>query len=354
MKFRLLSLLICVWLLTNCSTSPTPVPVPEPTSSPSPTSTPAPTDVALNPPTATENAYGLNIVAGFDATARVLTIYGITPAATVMIGGTPLLPPPTAIATDTPEPTSTPPPSATRPPPVVIPRPTAVPTTLITQASLRGKIVFKSSRDGGFFPNRFSYYSMNADGTGVVMLDFKTMDPLYVQMQSREGYSPDGSQIVLGERRCFFGTCALYILDTTLDAALINSNNDISHGQWITYKGFQAKDPVWSPTGNYVVFASNHEQPSGQGCVRTVNIFKGAPTQKPTIRRLTQFCAGSNGGHPSFSPDGSEATFWSEDSGLHQIYVLSVGADDGFDFRLANPHIITDHQSDDWDPLWVK
>jgi hypothetical protein len=31
-----------------------------------------------------------------------------------------------------------------------------------------------------------------------------------------------------------------------------------------------------------------------------------------------------------------------------------VGADDNFDYRSSNPHIISDQQADDWDPLWVK
>jgi hypothetical protein len=89
--------------------------------------------------------------------------------------------------------------------------------------------------------------------------------------------------------------------------------------------------------------------------VPTVNIFKGTPTQNPTIRRLTQFCGGANAGRPSFSGNGSQLTFWSEFPGpLKQIYVLTVGASNDFDYRFSNPHIISDGKSNDWDPLWVK
>jgi hypothetical protein len=318
------------------------------------TSTAAPTVPAAALPTSTPNLFGLNIVAQYDATSQVLTIYGITPGATIVLGGTPLLAPPTATATETPAPTDTPLPTNTPVPQVFVPRPTLIPTVPITAASLRGKIIFKTARDGGVYPSVFAYYLMNPDGSGVKKLDFNATNNLYISLLGREGLSADGSQVVLGERHCYYGTCALYILNTALDAALINSNDDISHGQWIAFKGFQSKDPVWSPADNYVAFASNHEQPTGQGCLRTVNIFKGAPTQKPTIRRLTSFCSGSNAGHPSFSPDGSQLTFWSEDSGSRQVYVMDVGPDDSFDYRLSNPHIISDHQSDDWDPLWVK
>ncbi len=299
----------------------------------------------------------MNIVASFDATKQVLTIYGTTPGATIVLGGTPLLPPPTATATNTPAPTDTPLPTNTRVPQVVAPSATAVPPPPPVNAeTLRGKIVFKSTRDGGFFPNNFQYYAMNPDGSGVQKLDFNAANPIYISLQSREGVSPDGKRVVLGERRCWGGgsTCTLYILDSVLDATLINSNDDISHGEWFSNRGFQAKDPVWSPASNYIAFASNHDQPSGEGCLRTQNIFKAAPVQKPTVRRLTSFCSGGNTGHPSFNSSGGQLVFWSEDSGLRQIYLLDVGADDNFDSRFSNPHIISNRQFDDWDPLWIK
>jgi WD40-like Beta Propeller Repeat len=360
MKLRSMFLLACVFLLANCSATPTPQPTAVATTAPTATATSTPSPA----PSATANAFGLNIVAAFDPTRRVLTIYGITPGATIVMGGTPLLPPPPPPATDTPTLTSasaptdtnTPAPTSTPPPRVVVPQPTRTPAVQVSAAALHGKIIFKSARDGGAYPSSFAYYVMNPDGSNVQKLDFNATNSLYISLQGLEGFSPDRGRVVLGERRCYGGgyTCALYILDTQLDAALINSNDDISHGQWFSNKGFQAKDPVWSPAGNYIAFASNHEQPQGQGCIRTQNIFKGTPTQNPTIRRLTTFCAGSNGGHPSFSPDGAQLTFWDEDSGMKQIYLLDVGADDTWDYRFANPRIIDDHQSDDWDPLWVK
>lgn len=359
MRFRFLVFLVCGLLLSNCSSNSTPISRAEPSPTLTQTTTELPTTVAIAVPSATPNVLGLNIVAQFDATARVLTIYGITPGATIVYAGTPLLPPPPPTQTNTPAPTETSSPTSTPPPRVVVPRPTLAPTVPITAAALRGRIVFKSSRDGGSYPVSYAFYSMNPDGTGVQRLDLKSMNSLYIQLQSREGVSPDGSQVALGERHCYSSAnCAVYILDTTLDARLINSSEDISHGQWFPpagsggYKGYQSKDPVWSPAGSYIVFASNNEIDAG--CIRTTNIYKGPPTQKPTIRRLSQFCSGSDAGHPSFNADGSKVVFWSQDTGLHQIYMLDVGSDDSFDYRFANPRKITDGKWDDWDPLWVK
>ncbi len=301
---------------------------------------------------------GLNIVAAFDPTSQVLTIYGTTPGATVVLGGTPLLPPPTPTETATLPPTETPMPTNTLAPVAYAPRPTRTPQPpAVTADTLRGKIMFKTTRDGGAYPTSFAFYAMNPDGSGLQRLDYAAAQSLYISLSSREGYSPDGKKVVLGERRCWGGgmTCSIYILDTEMDKALINSSDDISHGEFVQNKGFQAKDPVWSPTGQYIVFVSNNE--SGPGCIKSLNIFKASTTTRPVIKRMTSgsdFCAGGMVGHPSFNGNGAQVAFWSEGSGMKQIYILDVGADDNFDWRLSNPHMISNHQSDDWDPLWVK
>ncbi len=92
-------------------------------------------------------------VAQYDPTKQVLTIYGTTPGATIVYNGTPLVPPPTATPTNTPPPSATPTITETPKPVVVAPRPTQPPAPQISEAALRGKIVFKSTRDGGDYPN---------------------------------------------------------------------------------------------------------------------------------------------------------------------------------------------------------
>jgi hypothetical protein len=278
-----------------------------------------------------------------------------------MLGGTPLLPPPTGTATNTLPPTGTPVPTVTPRPVVIAPRPTAVPPAPVTAAALRGKIIFKTARDGGVYPSVFAYYAMNPDGSGLQRLDLNAATALVNQLSSEstgvENLEPGGAHRVFGERHCYgYGTCSIYILDTVLNADQINSSEDISVGPFFSQSGFIAKSPVWSPAGNYIAFVYNNAGsiPTKQGCLKTNNIFKAAPISNSKKIPLTGFCSGSNGDHPSFSPDGSRLTFWSEDSGMTQIYIVDVGGDDSIGYPASNPQIISDHHADDWDPLWVK
>lgn len=310
-------------------------------------------------PSPTLNALGLVIIAQLDPTRQVLTIYGVTPAATVVMGGTPLPLPPSPTPTFTPIPTDTATPTLTPSvTPTRGPRPPTATPIVYTRQALRGRILFKSSRDGGSFfrPTR---WIINPDGTGLQKLEYEAAERLAIELESPstgvENVDPTGQRRVFGERRCYGAgqTCSLYILDTVLDAELINSDRDISQGIWFTQRFIQAKDPVWSPIGNYIAFVSNHDP--GSECVRKAsNIYKGTPNQNPVIRRLTHFCSGENVGHPSFSPDGSQLVFWADHNGVRQLFIVEVGSTDDFDYRFTQERRITDGQSDDWDPVWIK
>lgn len=317
----------------------------------------APTQVALAP-TATPNSQGAVIIAELDPTRQVLVIYGVTPAVTVVLGGTPLPLPPSPTPTFTPLPTLTEAPTLTPSvTPTRGPRPPTKTPIAYSRGALVGKILFKSSRNGGsaFRPN---WFMMNADGTGVQQLDNAAAEAFAISLESQaygiENVEPGGARRVFGERRCpGVGTCLLYILDTALDAGLINSSDDISKGQWFGSRNAVAKDPVWSPTGQYIAFASNHDP--GDTCVRkSMNIFKATPNQNPTVRRLTEFCAGGNVAHPSFNGDGSKLVFYADTDGLRQLYVVDVGANDSIDFAQVQEQKISDGTQNDWDPIWVK
>lgn len=287
---------------------------------------------------------GPNFIAIWDPVRQVLIIYATTPGATIAIAGTPLPSNNNANA-----------PVKAAPTPL---RPTAKPTatrtaTPLTVEQLKGKIVYKSDRDGA----PFNYYSINPDGSDLQKLDKAATEALINPLQAREGLSPDGSKIVLGERRCGYQiglyTCALYVLDTTLNADEIYSGREPSQGIWFTQNKVKAKAPVWSPRGDYILFVSNHETPPG--CRPTANLFKGTPTQKPVIRRLTEFCAGADTDHPSVSPDGSQVVFASQfPTGNMELFIVDVGADDSFDFRSTSPRLITPGNFKAWDPLWIK
>lgn len=353
--------LASVFFVIGCTATPTAAPTVEivPTNPPPPlaaTNTTAP-QVALAP-TATPNSQGAVIIAQLDATRQVLVIYGVTPGVTVVMGGTPLpLPPPptptfTPLPTQTKAPTLTPSVTSTRGP-----RPPTQTPIAYSRGALVGKILFKSSRNGGslFRPN---WFMMNADGTNIQQLDNAAAEAFAISLESQaygiENVEPGGARRVFGERRCpGVGTCLLYILDTALDAGLINSSEDISKGQWFGSRNAVAKDPVWSPTGQYIAFASNHDP--GDTCVRkSMNIFKGTPNQNPEVRRLTDFCAGGNVAHPSFNGDGSKLVFYADADGLRQVFIVDVGADDSIDYAQVQEQKISDGQANDWDPVWVK
>jgi len=232
------------------------------------------------------------------------------------------------------------------------PTPTAFP---LDPAALRGKIIFKSTRDGGSYPNEYLYYAMNPDGTGIERLDTTQTRALLTVIQGLEGFSPDRTKVAMGDRACgsyYENTCQLYILDASDNANMIFSDNEPSEGLWFGQPNVRAKEPVWSPRGTFIAFASNHEVPAG--CRKTSNIFVGTPKQNAVIRRLTAYCAGADTGRPSFNPDGSELVYWTQFPGPNRdLYIVDVGEDTSFDWRSTTPKRIT-FEGDNWDPLWVK
>lgn len=334
-----------------CAATPTPPPsIIQATPAPSETITTAPTGTAAPAPTSTPNLFGINIVAQFDATSQVLTLYGLTPAVTVVLGGTPLAPLPTSTATNTPPATETVAPTDTPVPKVIVPRPTVIPTQPLTAASLKGKIIFKTAREGGAYPDSFSFYSMNADGSKQEALDFDAAKDLYGAIQSREGYSPDGSKVVVGEKTCYYPPCFLYILDPVLNPTLEQNT-----ASWTPPTGpnhaQKSTAPAWSPDGQWIAFVGNWENG------RTANIFKGTAFKSPpTFRQLTNIVSQADTRHPSYSPDGSSLAYATQDNGRWQIWALDPNGIDPMaqDYTRSNPHNISSSDSDDWDPLWVK
>ncbi len=223
--------------------------------------------------------------------------------------------------------------------------PTQVPTPAPPQVSreaLRGKILFKSTRGGGSYPNSFQYYVMDPDGSNVQRLEMNAAKALYNELKPLEGYSPDRSQVVIGEVACGAPPCSLYIGALEVVQAR-------SQGEWTgsKRKGYtKAVDPAWSPNGDIIVFVANWEND------RTNNIFKGTPFQtNPDFRRLTDFGGHRDTRNPTFSPDGALVAFATQDGPRWQIWVLNPNV---ADYQSSNPHNISNSQAQDWDPLWVK
>lgn len=297
------------------------------------TRTPTPTtipDDALTEPLADF------LILRYDPTRKLLYIEPLDPSVRIVIGNQANLLAPSSAPSPAPS------------------TPTPLPTPL-SATTLRGKIIFKSTREGGSYPDEFLYFLMNPDGTGIQRLDTSQAKTLLDAIQGLEGFSPDRTKVVMGDRACgtyFERECHLYILTLQEHAKMIFSDDEPSQGEWFAQKDVMSKEPAWSPRGDYIVFASNHEVPDG--CRKTENLFKGTTGQNPVIRRLTNYCAGSDTGRPSFSPDGLQVVYWSQFPGPDRdLYLIEVGEDNTFDWRSAQPKRIT-FEGDNWDPLWIK
>lgn len=337
MKFLLRVSLIFYALVAACGTQP------EATATPrvnpvAPTSNAAATETAVTKrvlATLTANASPQDTAVPTAAETEVATVTPPQPVSTTA----PTNPPPTLSSALSPS--VTPVPVRATPIPAGVPTlaPTQAPLT-VSREALLGKILFKSSRDNGKYPNRFEYYVMNGDGSDVQPVNKAAATELYQMLKPLEGYSPDKSLLVLGEETCGgTGRCDLYLGPPE---SIMNR----SQGQWTqSNRRDRFYDPVWSPDAGWIAFVWNNSED------KTKNVFKGPPQSNPQFVRLTNFFAGKDTKNPTYSPDGSQLAFTTQDGDRWQIWVLNANADN---FTDANAHNLGNSTFDDWDPLWVK
>jgi TolB protein len=187
---------------------------------------------------------------------------------------------------------------------------------------LKGKIAFLSDRGGGEIP-------------GVYLLDPETRR--VARLTDRWPYekalllnrtSPDGefrAEVTEGER----GT-QVYV-------------RELSTGiKWaITFSRSLSYDPAWSPRDDVIAYVS--QEMGAQG--GSDEIFSVNP-QGSDKKRLT-FNTWEWDKHPTFSPDGMQIVFWSnQTTGLRQLWIMNV---DG-----SSRRILLESSYNDWDPVWIK
>ena len=212
--------------------------------------------------------------------------------------------------------------------PIAIPSAAPLPTRAqqATMDTLRGKIIFFSDRSGGYA----QMYKMNADGSNPELC---YCSDLLQDIVKNEVTSPDKQQF-------------LYVATVggtrSGDIQIWRHNNRDNTDEPVTggAPGFPGVDynPVWSPDSRHVAFVTEIN--------RYDEIYLYDFVENSNVRLTTSTLEWYK--HPSFSPDGSQITYWSnkQDANFKQIWVMNL---DG-----SGQHNVSGNHFNDWDPIWVK
>lgn len=169
-----------------------------------------------------------------------------------------------------------------------------------TVSPVGDRVVFTSVRDGDL-----DLYSMNLDGSDVQRLTDR------IGYDGGAFYSPDGSQIIWRAHYPEEGAETEEYL-RLLDEGLIRPGNleiwvmdaDGSNKRQVTDLGGANFAPYWHPSGEKVLFSSNHEDPSGREFEIYMIDLDGTDLTRVTYSEEFD-------GFPVFSPDGRYLVFGS-------------------------------------------
>ncbi len=199
------------------------------------------------------------------------------------------------------------------------PPPAATPWNL---RALHNQIIFLSSESpsGGENPE---VWVMDPDGGNRRYLgDYETYEGQLAALRDEYAHSPDGR----------------YRVYTNESAQLAMISPDGSVRQLTHFDGV-CYDPAWSPDGSRIAFTSNENGEQGGDDIWVMDP-DGAHVQWLT-KGTWEWDK-----HPSWSPDSRRIAFWSNRNGLMQIYVM--------DSEGQYQTNISQSQSYEWDPLWIR
>ncbi len=176
-----------------------------------------------------------------------------------------------------------------------------------TLSPVGDRIVFTSVRDGDL-----ELYSMALDGSDVRRLTHK---PGY---DGGAFYSPDGTRIVWrahypspGEELADYEELLADGLIRPTELELWIADADGSNARQITDNGAANFGPYWHPSGEWIVFASNVDDPSG----RDFDLYR-VRVDGTGLERIT-YAEGFDG-FPVFSPDGRFLVWGSNRNESHE------------------------------------
>jgi hypothetical protein len=200
--------------------------------------------------------------------------------------------------------TPTPTPTATGTPPSALP------------AEVIGAILFRSDRSGSE-----ATYMLDPTTGSVTLI---TQPWVYTLARQQLAQAPGGEQaIVKVDNRG--------LLQIQAYAPTYNATRQLTALNGASY------DPAWSPTGEWIAFASTD---SGGD-----EIYRVTPDGSVT-QRLT-FNTWEWDKHPSWSPDGARIVFYSNrDTGRRQLWIMNH--DGSGQLNLSS------NEYNDWDPVWVR
>lgn len=162
------------------------------------------------------------------------------------------------------------------------------------------RIVFTSARDGDL-----ELYSMAPDGSDLVRLTDR------VGYDGGAFYSPDGSKIIWrahypeeGEAKDDYLRLLAQGLIRPGELEIWVMNADGSDARQVTDIGGANFGPYWHPSGEKVLFSTNHQDPDGREFELFMVNLDGTGLEQITF-------SGGFDGFPVFSPDGTQFVFGS-------------------------------------------